>query len=78
MLAHELGGESGVPVIDKTNLSGAYDITLAWAPEDDASASGASPSMFTALREQLGLKLETGRGPVEFVVVDHAERASEN
>jgi uncharacterized protein (TIGR03435 family) len=79
MLAqNELGGEVGVPVIDKTNLNGAYDITLEWEPDDDASASGAGPSIFTAIQEQLGLKLEAGRGPVEFVLVDHADRPSEN
>ena len=58
MLAqNELGGETGVPVIDKTNLSGAYDLTLEWNPDDDASApaSAASPSIFTAIQEQLGL-----------------------
>lgn len=81
MLAqNELGGEVGVPVIDKTNLTGAYDLTLDWNPDDDAStpASGSTPSIFTALQEQLGLKLEPGRGPVEILYVDHAERASAN
>ena len=52
MLAHDLGGELGVAVIDKTNLDGVYDIALAWNPDEEASApaSGSSPSMFTALR----------------------------
>jgi uncharacterized protein (TIGR03435 family) len=81
MLAqNELGGEVGVPVIDKTNLSGAYDLTLEWNPDDEASGPppGASPSIFTAIQEQLGLKLEAGKGPVEILHVDHAERASDN
>jgi uncharacterized protein (TIGR03435 family) len=76
MLAHELGGELGVAVIDKTNLDGAFDITLEWNPDEDAS--GSSPSIFTAIQEQLGLKLDVGRGPVEILRVDHAERPSEN
>lgn len=76
MLAHDLGGELGVAVIDKTNLDGAFDITLEWNPDEDAS--GSSPSIFTAIQEQLGLKLDVGRGPVEILRVDHAERPSEN
>jgi uncharacterized protein (TIGR03435 family) len=80
MLAHDLGGELGVAVIDKTNLDGAFDITLEWNPDEDASApaSGSSPSIFTAIQEQLGLKLAVGKGPVEILRVDHAERPSEN
>jgi bla regulator protein BlaR1 len=74
MMASNLGGELGVPVIDKTGLSGAYDINLQWNPDDD----GSGPSIFTALQEQLGLKLESGRAPVPVLVVDHAERASAN
>jgi uncharacterized protein (TIGR03435 family) len=80
MLAHDLGGELGVAVIDKTNLDGAFDITLEWNPDEDASApaSGSSPSIFTAIQEQLGLKLDVGKGPVEILRVDRAERPSEN
>jgi bla regulator protein blaR1 len=74
MVAANLGGELGVPVIDKTGLSGAYDINLQWNPDDD----GSGPSIFTALQEQLGLKVESGRAPVQVLVVDHAEMASVN
>jgi uncharacterized protein (TIGR03435 family) len=78
MLAHDLGGELGVAVIDKTNLDGVYDITLAWNPDEDASAPGSGLSILTSVQEQLGLRLEAGRGPVEVLVVDHAEKASAN
>jgi uncharacterized protein (TIGR03435 family) len=68
-------------VINKTGLTGAFDFHLEWAPQrtsdvpaDDSSA----PSIFTAVKEQLGLKLESGKGPVEFLVIDHAEKPSEN
>ena len=74
MVAANLGGELGLPVIDKTGLSGAYNINLQWNSDDD----GLGPSIFTALQEQLGLKLEPGRAPVQVLVVDRAERASAN
>ena len=59
-----------------TELTGKYDITLDWAPDDDAQDSGAS--IFTAIQEQLGLKLESTKGMVQCLVVDHVERPSEN
>lgn len=68
------------PVIDKTGLTGTFDIHLRWAPEprtNEAAANTglpAAPSIFDALQEQLGLKLEPGRGPVEYMIVDHAEK----
>ncbi len=69
------------PVIDKTALAGIYDVPLRFSPDPPAGASPANytgPSIFTALEEQLGLKLESGRGPHEFLVVDNVERPSEN
>jgi uncharacterized protein (TIGR03435 family) len=66
-------------VIDKTGLAGHADITLKWS-DDVAQEQGDSNviSIFTALEEQLGLKLEPSKGPVDTVVVDHAEMPSEN
>jgi len=64
------------PVVDKTGLSGVFDLELKWAPVDQPDSP--LPSIFTALQEQLGLKLESGNGPVEILVVDHAERPEEN
>ena len=74
--AEFLTGEAGRPVLDKTGLSGSYELKLDWSP--DTAPAGADavslPSLFTALQEQLGLKLESAKGPVDMLVVDHAER----
>ncbi len=60
----------GRAVVDRTGLTGAFDIKLEWTPGDDASG----PSIFTAVQEQLGLKLESAKGPVEILLIDHAEK----
>lgn len=74
------------PVVDKTGLTGKYDFDLEWAPDESQfngevlSAPGDAPAapLFTAIQEQLGLKLEPTRGPVEALVVDKAARPSAN
>jgi uncharacterized protein (TIGR03435 family) len=76
-LAANLSFTVGRPVVNKTGLEGGYDFTLDYAP-DGADPSDALPSIFTALEEQLGLKLEPARGPVDVIVVDHIERPTEN
>jgi uncharacterized protein (TIGR03435 family) len=69
----------GKPVIDQTGLAGRYDFTLKWAREDAATSNpNALPSIFTAIEEQLGLKLEPVKAPVDVLVVDHVERPSAN
>jgi uncharacterized protein (TIGR03435 family) len=67
-------------VIDKTGLTGYYDFTLNWAPSNSQSDTvvNPGPSIFTAVEEQLGLKLEPRKGPVDFLVIDQAERPSQN
>jgi uncharacterized protein (TIGR03435 family) len=66
-------------VVDKTGLAEKYDLTLKWSPEDSTEPSAdASPGIFTALQEQLGLKLMPAKGPVETLVVDHVEMPTEN
>ena len=70
--------EVGRVVVDKTGLTGHYDITLTWTPEERLSADDAGPSIFTALEEQLGLKLVSAKGPVDTIVVDHVEQPSSN
>jgi len=57
-------------VIDRTGLQGAYDVDFDWSSEPGSDR----PSIFTAVQEQLGLKLESDRGPVDVVVIDHIER----
>ena len=65
-------------VIDKTGLTDTYDITLRWSPEDVGSSDASKPSLFTALQEQLGLKLEYNKNPIDVIVIDHIERPSAN
>jgi uncharacterized protein (TIGR03435 family) len=65
-------------VVDKTGLNGNYDISLKWTPDDQQATPNAGPTLFTALEEQLGLKLEPAKGPVDTLVVDHVEKPSEN
>jgi uncharacterized protein (TIGR03435 family) len=64
-------------VVDETSLGGVFDFTLEWSPDEMKAESPevAGPSIFTALQEQLGLKLEGRKGPVEVLVVDHIEKA---
>lgn len=65
---------------DKTDLPGGYDVELTWAPDPVAGAAADStgPSLFSALQEQLGLKLISEKGPVDLLVVDHIQQPSEN
>jgi uncharacterized protein (TIGR03435 family) len=81
-------------VIDKTGLTGKYDLELNWTPEEgegmgppppaggpqhaDPSSDSSGPSIFTAVQEQLGLKLQSAKGPVETLVIDNVEKPSEN
>jgi uncharacterized protein (TIGR03435 family) len=86
MLARTLGRT----IIDKTGLTQNFDITMEWTPDDSqlaqippdvprpAPSNTPGPSIFTALQEQLGLKLESQKGPVEVFVIERAEKPSEN
>jgi uncharacterized protein (TIGR03435 family) len=81
MLANELHRT----VIDKTNLSALYDMHLTWAPDplatvgqDNGRVEDAGPSIFSALQDQLGLKLVPTKGPVTTLVIDHVERPTPN
>jgi uncharacterized protein (TIGR03435 family) len=64
----------GVPVVNLTGLTGIFDFALDWAPDDIRVDDPASPSLYTAFQEQLGLKLEASKAPVEVLIVDHVER----
>jgi len=84
-LANSLSGIVGPPVIDKTGYAGYFDFQLEFSRELTAvqanvatPADTSEPSIFTALQEQLGMKLEATKGPVEVLVIDRAERASAN
>ncbi|HKD07817.1 MAG TPA: M56 and DUF3738 domain-containing protein [Bryobacteraceae bacterium] len=89
-LAEILAGRLGYPVVDLTAIKGVFDIKLNWTPDPDAVRNPAEekespavsdpsgPSMFSALQEQLGLRLEARKVPVEIVAIDHVERPSAN
>lgn len=78
-LAEELAKVAGRDVVDQTGIAGRYDLTLHWTPDDSvANGADSGPSLFTALEEQLGLKLEPAKGPVHVLVIDHLEMPSEN
>ena len=74
------------PVLDRTGLSGTFDFTLEWAPEPNGSPTSgvasqsdqSGPTFLEALKDQLGLKLDSSTGPVDVLVMDHVERPSEN
>ena len=83
----------GREVVDETGLKGTYDFTLHWTPDQSQATTfkrpspaaestplpeSSGPSLFTAIQEQLGLKLESSKGPVELLVIDHIERPTEN
>lgn len=74
------------PVTDKTGLTARYDFDLEWAPDETqfggevpvASADAPSPPLFTALPQQLGLKLVAARGPIDALIIDHATQPASN
>ena len=86
------------PVVDKTGISGIFNLRLKFAKDQatagflppsipgieprpappEVASEPAGPSIFTAIQEQLGLKLDPARGPGEFIVIDHVEKPSEN
>jgi uncharacterized protein (TIGR03435 family) len=83
-LTEFLSRQTGRPVLDMTGLKGFYSFTLTYTPEDTPAAPGpdsgpvaesaVGPSLLNALQEQLGLKLEARKAPVEILLVDHAEK----
>lgn len=78
-LAAALADEVHREVIDKTGLSGFTDITLKWSDDVAAEADGSNViSIFTAVEDELGLKLQSSKGPVDTLVIDHVEMPSEN
>ena len=88
-LAGHFSGIDNRVIVDKTELTGTYDVHLRWERDPPATAQGDptaqaapagphAPSLFDAMEKQLGLRLEGGRGPVEYLVVDQVEKPSEN
>jgi uncharacterized protein (TIGR03435 family) len=75
MLAGRLTDEVRRPVLDHTGLTGEFDFNVAYSIDDNPETG---PSIFNALQEQLGLRLETTKGPIETLVIEHAEKPSGN
>jgi uncharacterized protein (TIGR03435 family) len=73
-------GRGGRLVVDQTGLTGTYDFTLKWMPDGLANpnADADTPSVFTAIQEQLGLRMVPSKAQVEVIVIDHIEKPSEN
>jgi len=79
---------TGRPVVDKTGFTGTFDVSIDFSPEGTALMRGipgpppqldnSGPSLFTVLQDQLGLRLESEKGPEQIIVIDHAEKPSEN
>ena len=85
LLTRELGQVLGRVVINNTGLAGRYDLLLNWTPDDapppllnGAPDPNPPPGLFTAIQEQLGLKLDPAKGPVSVLVIDHIEKPSGN
>ena len=68
----------GRPVLNRTGFSGSFNLHLEFDHLNPSESDGTKPSIFSALREQLGLRLESGRDRAEVLVIDHAERPGEN
>jgi uncharacterized protein (TIGR03435 family) len=86
-LVVQLSQQLGRTVVDKTGLTANYDFTLNWTPETPAGPDGPKdppgadpngPTLFTALQETLGLKLESAKGPVQVLVIGSVEKPAEN
>jgi uncharacterized protein (TIGR03435 family) len=85
LLARELAHSQGRVVVNNTGLTGRYDLLLRWTPDDASTPPlngdtdpNAPPGLFTAIQDQLGLKLESGKGPVPVLVIDQIEPPSAN
>jgi uncharacterized protein (TIGR03435 family) len=82
-LAMRLAGVLGTPVVDMTGVFGNFDFALKWTPDDMRAVpaeteSPQGPSLFTAIQEQLGLKLQARKAPADALVIDSARQPSEN
>jgi uncharacterized protein (TIGR03435 family) len=77
-VALQLGIVTRSPVVDRTGLTGEFTFDLEFAPSEAGLGESSAASVFTAIQEQLGLKLEPARVPAEVIVIDRAEKPSEN
>jgi uncharacterized protein (TIGR03435 family) len=78
LIAEELARITGRVVVDKTNLAERYDLKLQWASDDAPATDNSAPSLFTAVQEQLGLKLEPAKEAAPVLVIDHVDLPTAN
>jgi uncharacterized protein (TIGR03435 family) len=81
LLAKILSRSTNLPVLNHTGLTGIFNFKLQWTPDRNKPADAAAPdgpSLFTAIQEQLGLRLRAQKAPVEVLVIDHIEKPSSN
>jgi uncharacterized protein (TIGR03435 family) len=78
--AEVLSRQTDVPVVDRTGLAGVFNLRLSWRPENARATDEAMerPALVDAVQQQLGLRLEARKMPIEVLVIDHAEKPSEN
>jgi uncharacterized protein (TIGR03435 family) len=77
-IAEELSKIVGRVVVDKTSLTGRYDLKLQWALDEGAASDSDFPTLFTAIQEQLGLKLEPAKEPIPVLVIEHIDLPTPN
>lgn len=78
-LAERLARVTELPVVNRTAIDGVFNMKLQWTPEgENPKGPGSPPSLFTAIQEQLGLRLQSQKAPVSVLVVDRAEKPTEN
>jgi uncharacterized protein (TIGR03435 family) len=78
ILAYELSWRVGRPVLDRTGLDDKQALTLRWRGDEGELVDSNAPSLFTAIQEQLGLKLDATKGSVPVLLIDHAEKPTED
>ena len=77
-IAERLSGPAGRMIIDKTGLEGRYDVDMNWAVEDSPESNDPRPSFFTAIEEQIGLRLVSSKSTLNTVAIDSLAKPSEN
>jgi uncharacterized protein (TIGR03435 family) len=76
--AEHLARATDLPVVNQTGLAGIFNLKLFWTPDGDNPKPDDPPSLFTAIQEQLGLRLTSRNAQVEVLVIDHAATPGEN
>lgn len=77
-LGEWLSNQLGRPVVDNTGLTGLFDVHLHWSTDDQADVPNSAPAILAAMQEQLGIRIESGRGAVEILTIDHVARPDAN